>query len=119
MAAGRQRRLACRRHCYDRHVLTQSAPVRDGEPAAAAARERILSAAYELFSQHGIRAVGIDAIVARSGVARMTLYRHFGSKQELVLAWLERRDERWTRTWLQAEVRARATDPAERLLAIF
>ncbi len=83
------------------------------------ARERILSAAYELFSQRGIRAVGIDAVIERSEVARMTLYRHFASKDELVLAFLERREELWTKGWLQTEVEARATDPAARLLAIF
>jgi len=83
------------------------------------ARERILDTAYDLFSRRGIRAVGIDAIIAQSGVARMTLYRHFGSKEALVLAFLERRDERWTRSWLQAEVEHRADDPAERLLAVF
>jgi len=83
------------------------------------ARERILEAAYELFSQHGIRGVGIDSIIERSGVARMTLYRHFASKDALVLAFLQRREERWTRNWLQYEVEQRATDPAERLLAIF
>lgn len=83
------------------------------------ARTRILAAAYDLFSRSGIRAVGIDAIIARSGVARMTLYRHFASKEELVLAYLEQREERWTRGWLQAEVEARAADPAERLLAVF
>ena len=68
------------------------------------ARSRILESAYELFSERGVRAVGIDAIIARSGVARMTLYRHFSSKEDLVLAFLERREERWTRLWLQAEV---------------
>ena len=47
------------------------------------ARERILETAYELFSQHGIRAVGVDAVVERAGVAKMTLYRHFESKDEL------------------------------------
>jgi AcrR family transcriptional regulator len=83
------------------------------------ARERILQAAYDLFSRHGIQAVGVDAVVERSGVARQTLYRHFGSKQELVLAFLERRDEVWTRRWLQGSIEQRATDPAERLLAIF
>ena len=82
-------------------------------------RDRILDAAYDLFSQHGIRGVGIDAIVARSGVARMTLYRHFSSKQQLALAYLERREERWTKEWLQQEVMRRSDDPAERLLAIF
>jgi AcrR family transcriptional regulator len=83
------------------------------------ARERILDTAYELFSQHGIRAVGIDSIIRRSGVARMTLYRHFGSKDALVLAFLERREARWTKDWLQREVERRAVDPADRLLAIF
>lgn len=88
-------------------------------PAPGDARERILIAAYELFSRRGIRAVGIDAIIARSGVARMTLYRHFASKEELVLAFLERREEQWTRGWLQADVEHRTSDPAERLLVIF
>jgi AcrR family transcriptional regulator len=89
------------------------------DPTRQGARERILEASYELFSRRGVQAVGIDAIVARSGVARQTLYRHFASKQDLVLAFLERREELWTRGWLQDEVRARATDPRERLLAIF
>jgi AcrR family transcriptional regulator len=83
------------------------------------ARSRILDAAYQLFSQRGIRGVGIEAIIARSGVARMTLYRHFASKDELVLAFLEQREEKWTREWLQAEVERRAAAPAERLLAVF
>jgi AcrR family transcriptional regulator len=78
-----------------------------------------MAAAYELFSRRGIQAVGVDAVVERSGVARQTLYRHFGSKQELVLAFLERRDELWTKAWLQAGIERRASDPAERLLAIF
>jgi AcrR family transcriptional regulator len=84
-----------------------------------AARERILDAAYDLFSHKGIQAVGVDAIIERSGVARQTLYRHFGSKQELVLAFLEQRDQKWTRNWLHAEIQQRASDPGEQLLAIF
>jgi AcrR family transcriptional regulator len=88
-------------------------------PTAPDARERILDAAYELFSRNGVRAVGIDAIIERAGVARMTLYRHFDSKDALVLAFLERREERWTRGWLQHDVEQRAMDPGERLLAIF
>jgi len=83
------------------------------------ARERILETAYELFSRRGVRAVGVDTIIAESGVAKMTLYRHFASKDELVLAFLARREERWTRGWLAAEVRSRAADGAGRLLAIF
>jgi AcrR family transcriptional regulator len=82
-------------------------------------RERLVTAAYELFARHGVQAVGIDAIIERSGVARQTLYRHFGSKQELVLAFLERREEVWTYGWLAAEVQRREHDPRRRLLAIF
>ena len=83
------------------------------------ARERLLAAAYELFSQRGVHAVGIDMIIQRSGVARQTMYRHFDSKQELVIAFLERRDQLWTRDWLQATVERGGGEPAQRLLAIF
>lgn len=85
----------------------------------AAARERIVTTAYTLFCRHGIRAVGVDTIIERSGVAKMTLYRHFKSKDDLVLAVLDRREEKWTKQWLQTEVGKRTTEPAERLLAIF
>jgi AcrR family transcriptional regulator len=83
------------------------------------ARERILDTAYELFSRHGTRAVGVDRIIAECGIAKMTLYRNFPSKDDLILAFLERREERWTRAWLQAEAERRGASPAERLLAIF
>jgi len=83
------------------------------------ARERILEAAYALFAHQGTRSVGVDAIIERSGVAKMTLYRHFKSKQDLVLAFLDRREALWTEDWLIREVRARADDPRARLLAIF
>src|ERR1700730_9980736 len=97
---------------------TPSARARQA-PASSKARERILEAAYQLFSRQGIRAVGIDAIVGASGVARMTLYRHFASKDALVLAFLDRREERWVKDWLQREVALRSPDPGDRLLAIF
>jgi AcrR family transcriptional regulator len=83
------------------------------------ARERILETAYELFSRHGVRAVGVDRIVADSGVAKMSLYRHFRSKDELVLAFLQEREQRWTREWLHAEASRRGETGAERMLAIF
>lgn len=88
-------------------------------PIVGDARERLLTAAYELFARQGVQAVGVDAIIERSGVARQTMYRHFGSKQDLVLAFLARREELWTYGWLAAEVRRRSDDPRERLLAIF
>ena len=90
-----------------------------GDRSPSAARDRVLAAAYELFSRHGIRAVGVDAVIARSGVAKMTLYRHFASKDELVLEFLRQREARWTVEWLQGEVEARTDDPAQRLLAVF
>jgi AcrR family transcriptional regulator len=83
------------------------------------ARERILDTAYVLFSRHGTRAVGVDRIIAECGIAKMTLYRNFPSKDDLILAFLNRRDELWTRAWLQAEAERRGATPAERLLAIF
>jgi AcrR family transcriptional regulator len=88
-------------------------------PNPSDAREKLLVAAYDLFSRHGVQAVGVDAIIERSGVARQTMYRHFGSKQDLVLAFMQRREETWTYGWLAAEVRRRSRDPRERLLAIF
>jgi AcrR family transcriptional regulator len=83
------------------------------------ARERILDAAYELFSRRAIRDVGIDEVIERAGVAKATLYRHFPSKDDLVIAFLERREERWTIAWVEAEARRRGTTPEEQLLAIF
>ena len=83
------------------------------------ARERILDTAYDLFSRHGIRAVGVDRIVAESGVAKMSLYRHFPSKDDLVLTFLQEREQRWTNEWLRAEAERRGATPAERMLAIF
>jgi AcrR family transcriptional regulator len=81
--------------------------------------ERILETAYELFSRRGIRDVGIDEIIERAGVAKATLYRHFASKDDLVVAFLERREQRWTVEFVEAEARRRGATPEEQLLAIF
>jgi AcrR family transcriptional regulator len=83
------------------------------------ARQRILDTAYELFSHEGVRGVGIDEVIERAGVAKATLYRHFPSKDDLVLAFLEQREQRWTREWVEAESRRRGSAPGEQLLAIF
>jgi AcrR family transcriptional regulator len=90
-----------------------------GDARAPGARERILASAYELFSRRGIRAVGIDEVIERAGVAKATLYRHFPSKDDLVLAFLARREQLWTREWVEAEARRRGSTPDEQLLAIF
>ena len=63
--------------------------------------------------------MGIDEVIAQAGVAKATLYRHFPSKDDLVIAFLERREERWTLAWVEAEARRRGTTPEEQLLAIF
>lgn len=83
------------------------------------ARERVLAAAYDLFRLRGTRNIGVDTIVERSGVAKMSLYRHFRSKEGLVAAFLERREQLWTLEWLKSEVSNRAAAPPERLLAVF
>jgi AcrR family transcriptional regulator len=99
--------------------LTLKAAASKTTHPAVGARQRILHAAYELFSQRGIRAVGIDTIIARSGVAKMSLYKHFKSKEELVLAFLRQRESLWTHQWLEAEIMATGETPTGRLLAIF
>lgn len=82
-------------------------------------RERILSVAYELFSRRGIRDVGVNELIERSGVAKATFYRHFPSKDSLVLAFLERRDQLWTVEAIVSEARRRASAPVDQLMAIF
>ncbi len=85
----------------------------------ASARQRILDASYELFSQRGIRAVGVNEVIARADVATATLYRHFPSKDELVLGFLQLREQRWTKDLVEAGAISRSSDPEQRLLAIF
>jgi AcrR family transcriptional regulator len=98
---------------------TASSSRRRSPKRPASARERLERTAYELFSRHGIRAVGVDTIVARAGVAKMTLYKHFRSKDELVLSFLRAREELWSRAWLQAELERSGGTAAEKLLAVF
>ena len=88
-------------------------------PALLTARERILTTAYRLFTRRGIRAVGNDEVIAVSGVAKATLYRHFPSKNDLVLAVLQRREELWTLGLVEQQSRLRGETPEEQLLAIF
>jgi AcrR family transcriptional regulator len=93
-----------------------------GQEAAqvrSSARERILDAAYELFSRRGIRAVGVNEVIERAGVATATLYRHFPSKENLVLAFLDLREQRWTKDIIEAGAMGRGSNPEEQLLAIF
>jgi AcrR family transcriptional regulator len=81
------------------------------------ARERILDTASELFYRDGFRAVGIDTIIARSGVAKMTLYYNFPSKDALIVAYLERSNERFW-AWVDAAI-AEVEAPRAKLIALF
>ncbi len=86
--------------------------------ATRSARERILETAAELFYRDGIRAVGVDTIIARSGVAKMSLYRNFPSKDDLVCAWLEEtRAQVWR--WWNRVVSRHPGDADEQLKALF
>jgi len=97
-----------------RKLATEPASPDSPQAERISARERILSVASELFYHQGVRAVGIDTIIAAAGVAKMSLYRAFPSKDDLVAAYLERRNlefwERWDRT-----VAAHPDDPRAQL----
>ena len=90
------------------------------QPAQAAlpARERILDTAFRLFYAHGPRGVGVDTVIAESGVAKATLYKHFPRKDDLVLAYLDRVDDAWFGQ-LRAAARAAGDDPREQLVGMF
>jgi AcrR family transcriptional regulator len=90
-----------------------------GSPAEPrSARQRILDTAFRLFYAHGVRGVGVDTVIAESGVAKATLYKHFPSKDDLVLAYLDRVDELW-RGQLEAAADAAGANPREQLVAMF
>ena len=80
--------------------------------------EKILDAATRLFADEGIRATGIDRVIAEAGVAPMTVYRHFAGKDDLVTATLERWSERWL-GWLRHEAGLAGDDPEARLEALW
>lgn len=82
------------------------------------ARERILDTAFALFYARGIRAVGVDLIIAESDVAKATFYKHFPAKDELVLAYLDKVDGIWSGQ-LHAAAAAAGDDPVDRLVGMF
>ena len=85
---------------------------------AGQARDKILATAFRLFYAHGLRAAGIDAIIAESGVAKATFYKYFPAKDELILAYLDQVDGIWTGQ-LHAAAEAAGPDPAARLVGLF
>jgi AcrR family transcriptional regulator len=95
-----------------------NAPPETTALAASGPRDRILRAASDLFYRKGIRAVGVDAIIASARVAKASFYHHFQSKDDLVVAWLRSEDARWLDR-VTAETERRTQDPGERLLVFF
>ena len=91
-------------------------PARTDPVARRPARERLLGAADELFYEQGIHTVGIDKIIERAGVAKASLYATFGSKEELVRAYLEGRQEA-RRARIESHL-ARHKHPRERILSV-
>ena len=83
-----------------------------------AARERIVDAAFALFYARGIRAVGVDLIIAESGVAKATFYKHFPSKDDLVVAYLDKVDGVWSGQ-LREAASAAGPEPADQLVGLF
>lgn len=82
------------------------------------AKDALLEAACSLFYTNGIRGTSVEAILDRAGVARQTLYQHFESKDGLVAAFLNLRDERWC-GWMNDFVANASPDPIERIYALY
>ncbi|HTU83248.1 MAG TPA: helix-turn-helix domain-containing protein [Candidatus Acidoferrales bacterium] len=85
----------------------------DDAAASAEVRERILRTASELFYREGARAVGVDLVVEKAGVAKTSLYRYFRTKDDLIAAFLEREDEEFWRQWDAVAQRHRTGPQAE------
>jgi AcrR family transcriptional regulator len=119
-AGQRRRRIDCCANIgeceADQSVHLVASPAVSAKPVA---RQRSLDSAYDLFSRRGVRAVGIEEVIERAAVAKATLYRHFPSKDDLVLEFLRQRETVWTHGWVEAEARKRSETPEGRLLAIF
>jgi AcrR family transcriptional regulator len=95
--------------------LARRGAPRRGEPSA---RERLIETAIELFYQEGIRAIGIDTVVVRSGVSKSSLYRTFASKEDLIAAFAEEQNRRFWRWWDETTTR-HAGAPRKQIEALF
>ena len=94
-----------------RTVATTEAVASERSPSVA--RARILETAAALFYREGVRAVGVDLVVEKSGVAKTSLYRHFATKDELVVAFLEQEDAEYWRDWDLVAEKAKGDAAAE------
>ncbi len=93
-------------------------PYAGAGPPPTLTRARILDAAARLFYQRGIRSVSVDEVADSASVTKVTVYKHFRSKDNLIASCLHTLDDRFF-TWFVAEVEKSSDDPAERLLAVF
>lgn len=91
--------------------------MRSAQPGELDTAARVLATASHLFYAHGVRAVGVEWIVAESGIAKTSLYRHFRTKDDLVAAFLEREDHEFWAQW-EGIVGAAARDPTRELMAL-
>lgn len=80
--------------------------------------QKILDTAAELFHRHGLRGVGVDQVIAESGVAKSTLYAHFRTKDDLIAAYLNRTDDSWMQR-LQTAAEAAGPAPADQIVGLF
>ena len=83
------------------------------------ARDRLIEKAIDLFYAHGFHSVGLDRVIAETGVTKTTFYKHFASKDDLVVAAIERRDEWETRAWRRAVREVAGDEPRAQLLGFF
>jgi len=107
---------------HEGHDETSSPAARKSRPraqtAGARAHEHLLRAADELFYREGVRAVGIEAVVERAGVNKMSLYRQFSSKDDLVVAYLQRCDVRFFERFDESLAK-HPGEPAKQLVQYF
>jgi AcrR family transcriptional regulator len=82
-------------------------------------RERLIDTAIDLFYRHGFHAVGLDRVIAEAGVTKTTFYKHFESKDDLIVAAITRRQEWETQAWNRAIRKIAGSDPRRQLLALF
>src|SRR3954466_2292191 len=83
------------------------------------ARDRLLDKAIDLFYSHGFHAIGLDRIIAETGVTKTTFYKHFESKDDLLVAAVEKRHRWEQKAWGDAVIQRVGNDPRAQLLAMF
>jgi len=97
---------------------SRSRRARGGHTTGPEAQQHLLRAADELFYREGVRSVGVDAVVERAGVNKMSLYRQFSSKDDLVMAYLERKDAQFF-GYVETSFAKHSGDPAKQLQQYF